>query len=160
MLIETPKGSRNKYAYDENYGLLSLKKVLPSGMAFPFDFGCIPGTRGEDGDPLDVLVLLEETVCSLCVVQASLIGVIEAVQIENGERERNDRLVAMAKYENKPAEFESIKKMDGKTLKEIERFFISYNDLEGRKFKVLDYSGPNAAIKKVKEGAKVYKREE
>ena len=68
VIIETPKGSRNKYAFDENQGLFLLKKVLPAGMAFPYDFGFVPSTRAEDGDPVDVLVLMGRAgVCGLLV---------------------------------------------------------------------------------------------
>src|SRR5436190_11092429 len=96
VIVETPKGNRNKYAYDEKSGLVTLKKVLPCGMVFPFDFGSIPGTKGEDGDPLDVLIVMENSVCTLCLVQARLIGVIEAEQWDKDKCERNDRLIAVA----------------------------------------------------------------
>lgn len=156
VIVETPKGSRNKYAYDEQSGLLTLKKVLPCGMVFPFDFGCIPGTKGDDGDPLDVLVLMEEPVCGLCLVQAHLIGVIEAQQTEEGKKERNDRLVAVAANGNQPTEDQSLKKVSSQTLKEIERFFVSYNELQGKKFKILNYRGPKVAMDLLKKGARKY----
>src|SRR4051812_36568224 len=96
VVIETPKGSRNKIAYDPQRKLFELKSVLPTGWAFPFDFGFIPGTRGEDGDPLDVLVLMDEPACTGCLVRSRLIGVIRAKQTErNGDRQRNDRLIAV-----------------------------------------------------------------
>ena len=60
VIIETPKGSRNKYAFDESQGIFLRKRVLPAGMAFPYDFGFVPRTRAEDGDPVDVLVLMDE----------------------------------------------------------------------------------------------------
>src|SRR5438270_4478570 len=96
VVIETPKGSRNKYAFDLEEKVFILKKVLPAGMAFPFDFGFIPSTRGDDGDPVDVLVLLDEPVPAGCKVSARLLGVIEAEQTEDGKTERNDRLIAVA----------------------------------------------------------------
>jgi inorganic pyrophosphatase len=154
VIIETPKGSRNKYSFDDNAGLLTLKKILPCGMVFPFDFGCIPGTRADDGDPLDVLVLMEEPVTAPCLVTAHLIGVIEAEQRKDGKSERNDRLVGVAEFENQPEEVKSLKKLNGKTLEQLEHFFVTYNELEGKKFKVLDYSGPNAAVDLVKKGIK------
>jgi inorganic pyrophosphatase len=154
VIVETPKGSRNKYAFDFESSLLTLKKALPAGMVFPFDFGCIPGTRAEDGDPLDVLVLMEEPVSTPCLVKAHLIGVIEAEQREKGKTERNDRLVAITQSQNQPDELKSLKKLEPQTLKDIERFFVSYNELEGKKFKILDYRGPDAAVKKVKEAAR------
>jgi inorganic pyrophosphatase len=158
IIIETPKGSRNKYAYHERSGLLTLRKVLPCGMVFPFDFGAIPSTRGDDGDPLDVLVLMEEPVNPPCMVEAHLIGVIEAEQSAKGKCERNDRLVAMASSDSKPAEIKSVKKLDPQILREIERFFVSYNELEGKKFEILRFAGPKTAVKRVKEGQKKYRK--
>src|SRR5947209_2197127 len=96
VVIETPKGSRNKYAFDEMKGLYKLKKVLPLGTLFPFDFGFVPSTLGDDGDPLDVLLLMDEPVFPGCLVAARLLGVIEAEQTEDGETERNDRLIAVS----------------------------------------------------------------
>src|SRR5204863_796713 len=95
-VIETPKGSRSKFKYDEEHGLFKLSGVLPAGAVFPFDFGFVPATVGEDGDPLDVLVLMDEPVFSGCFVAARLLGVIEARQTEDGKTERNDRLIAVS----------------------------------------------------------------
>src|SRR5881394_3501639 len=81
-VIETPKGHRNKFKYDEKRGLFRLSGVLPAGAVFPFDFGFVPSTRGEDGDPLDVLVLMEEPAFCGCLISARLLGAIEARQKE------------------------------------------------------------------------------
>lgn len=78
VIIETPRGSRNKYNFDPDQKIFTLKKVLPAGMVFPYDFGFIPDTRGGDGDPLDVLVLMDEPAVPGCLVPIRLIGVIEA----------------------------------------------------------------------------------
>src|SRR5689334_14657950 len=96
IVIETPRGCRNKFKFDEKLGVFRLNSILPAGSVFPFDFGYVPGTRAEDGDPLDVLLLLDEPVFTGCVVRARLIGVLEAEQRENGKAERNDRLIAVA----------------------------------------------------------------
>jgi len=95
VVVDTPRGCRNKYKFDEQDGQWRLSKVLPPGMSFPYDFGFIPSTRGEDGDPLDVLLLMDEPAFLGCVVPARLIGVIEAEQTEEGTTVRNDRLVAV-----------------------------------------------------------------
>src|ERR1051326_552881 len=78
VIVETPKGSRNKYAFDEEIGLFKLRKILPEGMSFPFDFGFVPQTRAEDGDPIDVLLLMEEKAFPGCLVESRLVGVIRA----------------------------------------------------------------------------------
>ena len=86
VVIETPKGSRNKYAWDREQQIFALKKVLPEGMAFPHDFGFIPSTEGDDGDPIDVLVLMDQPVFTGCLVKARLIGVIEGKQAEKANQ--------------------------------------------------------------------------
>ena len=78
LFIETPKGSRNKYVYDNNSGLMKLKKHLPRGMIYPFDFGFVPGTLAEDGDPLDVLLLGEGELFPGCLVKGRLLGALKA----------------------------------------------------------------------------------
>ena len=97
VIIETPKGSRNKFEYKPEGGLFELSKVLPKGLSFPYDFGFVPSTKGEDGDLLDVLVLMDEPAFTGCKVRCRLIGVIEAEQTnKHGETVRNDRLIAVA----------------------------------------------------------------
>jgi len=96
VVIETPNGSRNKYSYDPDCDCMQLSTVLPEGMVFLYDFGFIPSTLGQDGDPLDTLILMEAPVVPGCVVRARLIGALEAEQKENGSWIRNDRLIAVA----------------------------------------------------------------
>ena len=96
VVIDTPKGSRNKFAWDEELELFSLTGVLPAGAVFPYDFGFIPNTRGGDGDPLDVLIVMDEPAFVGCLVSCRLLGVIEAKQTEEGRTERNDRLIAVS----------------------------------------------------------------
>jgi inorganic pyrophosphatase len=151
-VIETPKGSRNKYKYDDECGLWRLSKLLPLGSSFPFDFGFIPSTRGEDGDPLDVLVLSDEPSFPGCVVPARLIGVLEAEQAERGRTVRNDRLIAVVETPYNPPPFQSLEELTSHALAEIEHFFVSYNQMEDRQFKVLSREGPEKA-EEILEGA-------
>src|SRR5205085_10712595 len=111
-VIETSKGTRNKLNYNPDQELFELSKVLPRGMVFPFDFGFIPSTVAEDGDPLDVLVLLDEPVPVGCKIPARLIGVIEAEQTEDGQSERNDRLIAVAEASYEHKDISSLKDLD------------------------------------------------
>jgi inorganic pyrophosphatase len=96
VIVDTPKGSRNKYRFELKEREFRLSKILPMGAVFPFDFGFIPGTKGGDGDPLDVLVLSEEPSFSGCRIECRLIGVIEAEQSGPDGKERNDRLIGVA----------------------------------------------------------------
>jgi len=95
VVIETPKGSRNKYAFDVEQKVFELTKVLPAGMAFPYDFGFIPSTLAEDGDATDVLVLMDEPAFPGCLLKCRTIGVIEGEQGKKNKAERNDRIVAV-----------------------------------------------------------------
>ena len=108
VVIETPKGSRNKYAFDPEQKVFELKKVLPAGMAFPYDFGFVPRTKAEDGDPTDVLVLMDEPAFAGCVLKCRLVGIIEGEQIEGKERLRNDRVVAIEKENHSFADIQHI----------------------------------------------------
>ena len=154
VVIDTPKGCRNKYAFDFEINAYKLKTVLPHGMVFPFDFGSIPGTIAADGDPLDVLVLMDEPAFVGCLIQARLLGVIEAEQTEAGKTERNDRLIAVASESHIHPSLKSLKKLDSKLIAEIEHFFVSYNDARGKKFKPTHRKGPPAAKRLVKKQTK------
>ena len=96
VIIDTPAGSRNKYKFDPQLQLFRVSRILPIGMAFPYDFGSIPGTCAEDGDALDVLVLGLAPTFPGCLTTARLIGVLRAWQVEHGKRVTNDRLLAVA----------------------------------------------------------------
>jgi len=152
VIIETPKGSRNKYSYDLHSSLFKLKKVLPLGNVFPFDFGFVPSTLADDGDPLDVLVLMDAPAFTGCLVPVRFIGVIEARQDEGGEKRRNDRLIAISTESHNQRHVRTIKDLDDHEVEEIEHFFISYHQLEGKPFKPLGRRGPKHAERLAKEG--------
>ncbi|HET7898927.1 MAG TPA: inorganic diphosphatase, partial [Flavisolibacter sp.] len=96
VVIETPKGSRNKYAWNEKKEVFRLKKILPEGAVFPFDFGFFPKTKGEDGDPVDVLVIMDEPAYPGCVIECRIIGALKAKQTEKKKKAvENDRLIAV-----------------------------------------------------------------
>ena len=145
VVIETPKACHNKYAFDFDLKAFKLKTVLPAGAVFPFDFGSIPGTTAEDGDPLDVLLLMDEPAFTGCIVEARVLGVIEAEQTQAGKTERNDRLVAVATESHTHASLKSLQKLEPKLIDEIEHFFVSYNRARGKKFKPIGRKGPVAA---------------
>lgn len=145
VVIDTPKGCRNKYAFDFDIKGYRLKTVLPEGTVFPFDFGSIPGTRAQDGDPLDALILMDQPAFTGCLIQCRVLGVIEAEQSEKAKTERNDRLIAVAAHSHTHASLRSLKKLEPKLLDEIEHFFVAYNKARGKKFKPLARKGPRTA---------------
>lgn len=154
VIVETPQGSPQKFNYDEKLGLFRLGKVMPQGSVFPFDFGFVPSTLGEDGDPLDVLVLMDAPVFPGCLVTARLIGAIEAEQTEDKETTRNDRLLAVAAQSRRHRDVREPSDLPEALLEEVEHFFRSYNDLAAKQFKVLGRASAKRAHALVKAGEK------
>src|SRR5437868_14956126 len=134
-IIETPKGCRNKFDYDPDSGLFMLGGLLPEGMMFPFDFGFIPSTLGEDGDPLDILVLLDAPAHVGCLIEVRVIGVIQAEQTEDGKTESNDRLLGVAIHSYDHEELKTIEDVSKTLLSQLEEFFVSYNKQRGETFR-------------------------
>jgi len=158
VVTETPKGSRNKYSFDMELGMFRLKKVLPVGAVFPFDFGFIPGTVGDDGDPLDVLLLMDEPAFPGCLVEARLLGVMEASQTKAGQTQRNDRFIATARKTKGLCQPATIKGLSEDILDQIQHFFVSYNEIEGKRFQVRRLSGPSAAKRLIEKGARKFQQ--
>lgn len=150
VVIETPKGSRNKFAFNPQQHVFELKKVLPAGMTFPYDFGFIPSTLAEDGDPVDVLVLMDEPAFPGCVLSCRPVGVIEGEQKDKKGKERNDRIIAVEKDAHSFADVKTIDDMGKKFEEELEEFFVNYHKLTGKEYRVLAMKGPDQARKLVK----------
>jgi len=146
IIIETPKGSGEKYKYDEGHRLFRLHKVLHAGLSFPFDFGFIPKTKGEDGDPLDVMVISEFQGFPGCIMDCRIIGCITAEQSAGEKRIRNDRFLAIPEpsivYEN----VLSIEDLSPTILIKVVSFFTTYMQLEGKEFLHLSNLNASQAI--------------
>jgi inorganic pyrophosphatase len=156
-IIDTPKGSRNKFKYDESSEIFKLGGALPLGAVFPFDFGYLPSTKADDGDPLDVLILMDEAAFTGCLVQVKLIGVIEAEQTEGATTTRNDRLIAVAAESRNHSHIRFLGDLNSNLVHEIERFFISYNETKGKQFEILGRYGPERALELVRNGMKEFR---
>ncbi|MBO9560271.1 MAG: inorganic diphosphatase [Caulobacter sp.] len=145
-VIETPKGRRGKLAYDPGSGAFELKRMLPDGMSFPLDFGFVPGTRGEDGDPLDILVLGDEPSAVGTLLTVRLIGVMEAEQTEDGKTVRNDRMLAVASVSHLFGKVKTVEDLDADFVRNLAAFWENYDALRGVQFKLLVVrDGPGAA---------------
>jgi inorganic pyrophosphatase len=151
VIIETPKGSRNKYAFDQEERIFELKKVLPAGMAFPYDFGFVPSTKAEDGDPIDVLVLMDEPAFPGCLLKCRPVGVIEGEQGKKGDKERNDRIVAIEQGNHRWAHIKHIDDLGKQFVRELEEFFVNYHELTGEKYKIIDVRGAGEACRRIKD---------
>jgi inorganic pyrophosphatase len=158
VVVETPKGSRVKFSYDEDSGFFILSKALPEGMVFPFNFGFIPQTLADDGDPLDVLVLNEEPLIAGCLLKVRPIAVIEATQTEKKKEIRNDRIVGEAIGKEVPEDWRAAE-LTKQTLSQIELFFKTYNRHYGKRFKVIGTGGPKKARRLIEQAIKMRERE-
>jgi inorganic pyrophosphatase len=153
VIVEAAAGSRTKYKYDPEHGVLRLHQVLPPGWAYPRDFGFVPSTLGQDGDPLDVLVFADEACVPGTLVPCRLVGVIEASQQEKGKAaERNDRLIAVAAQSHLYADWKDIGDIPASELKAIEGFYVSFNAQRGKDFKPIGRKGRETAMRLLEEG--------
>ena len=151
-IVETPRGCRNKYKMDEGTGRMKLSKVMPEGMVFPFDFGFFPGTRSDDGDPLDVLILHDEPTFPGCQIDSRVIGMMRAEQKDaDGTKKRNDRLIAVAEASVLFASAIELADLEPKLLEQIEDFFVNYQKVRDVEVKLLGRGGSQEAMKKLQE---------
>jgi inorganic pyrophosphatase len=159
VVVETPKGSHNKYKYDAKCHTLRLGAVLAEGLAFPYDFGFVPSTLGDDGDPLDVLLFLDHGVPPGTAVTARLIGVLEIRQRRGKERwRRNDRFLSVATQAHAHQHLRTLADLLEHLLDEVEAFFLHYASVNGKRLEVLARKGPQRAERLLKAGARRFKR--
>jgi inorganic pyrophosphatase len=123
VLVEAPAGSACKFRLDEATGTFRIARVLPLGLVFPYEFGSVCGTRAEDGDPLDCMVLLEAPTFAGCVLEARLVGIVEARERAGARWRRDDRLIAVARASRRFADVRSLAEL-GDRVDEIERFLV------------------------------------
>jgi len=152
VVIETPKGSRNKFAFNRDDRVFELKKVLPAGMVFPYDFGFVPCTEAADGDPVDVLVLMDEPAFPGCVLTCRPIGVIQGEEVGRKKKIRNDRIIAVEKDAHSWADIKTIDDLGKHFVRELEEFFVDYHKLSGKQYRIVARKGRTQARRLVKSG--------
>jgi inorganic pyrophosphatase len=136
-MVESPKGFNQKFDYDPKVQHFRLNKILPAGLVFPFDFGMIPDTEGEDGDPLDIIVISESATFPGCLIDCRLVGALQAEQTErNGETMRNDRFIGIPGVSQLFSEITTLEQLPEAILNQLESFFKNYNEQAGKAFKV------------------------
>ena len=146
VMVETTKGRRSKLDYDKKSGVFRLKSLLPEGMSFPLDFGFVPSTSCDDGDPLDAMVLADEAIPTGTLLDVRLIGVIEAEEVEDGRTERNDRLITVSCISRLYADLENIADLEKRFTDNLIQFWTNKNHIEGKEFKCIGVRGPRQAI--------------
>ena len=146
-VVEIPQGSRNKYELDKDSGLFRLDRVLYSAVHYPGDYGLIPQTLHEDGDPLDVLVMIKEPTFTGCLIEVRPIGVLK--MLDRGEPD--DKILAVPVNDPQHGEYFDIADLPAHTLREIEHFFAIYKDLEGKRVEVVGWESSVRAFEIVLE---------
>ena len=153
-IIEIPKGSTNKYELDKETGLLRLDRVLYSAVYYPADYGFIPRTFCDDGDPLDVLILSQEPVLPLTIVEGRAIGVMRM----RDEKGIDDKIISVSVHDPAFADYKDHTQLPAHALREIRRFFQDYKILENKQVVVEDFMGPEEAVQVVKEALELYRK--
>lgn len=158
VVVETPAGFRSKLRYEPEAGVFALGKILPEGFSFPFDFGFVPGTLADDGDPLDVMLVAETGSAPGCLVVARPLGVLEVEERSKkaGKEKpvRNDRILAVPLASRQYAELAGLDQLPQALREQIEYFLTSYNALEGKEMKIIGLKGPGGATKLVRQLAR------
>jgi len=155
VVVETPKGSKYKYKFDEEQNRFRVKKILPVGLAFPYDFGFIPGTKGDDGDPLDVMIIAEDSYLPGSVIECEIIGAIKARQSSDDETFRNDRIIGVPVMTKEKDEEVALEDFSKHKINELENFFIYYNKMEKKEFKPLGILNARETWQIIKEGSEI-----
>ncbi len=152
-VVETPRGSRAKLEFDPKLGAFTLAKPLLAGLTYPYDWGFIPSTQAEDGDPLDVLIIHDAATYPGLVLTCKPIGVLEVLQSSKGKKERNDRVFVVPDRSPFEGDLQDIRRLPSRAIKELEKFFEATNALEAKTLKFLGWRGPAKAIKTIKKSS-------
>jgi len=153
-VVETPRGSRAKLEYDPNLRAFTLAKPLLTGLTYPYDWGFIPSTKADDGDPADALIIHDAATYPGLVLRCQPIGILEIMQTKRGKQERNDRLFVVPEGSPFEADLTDIRRLPEGAMKELEHFFEATNALEHKKLKFLGWQGPSKAVAAIKKYAK------
>jgi inorganic pyrophosphatase len=159
VVVETPRGSAAKLEFDPDLQVFTLSKSLILGLTYPYDWGFIPSTSGEDGDPIDVLVLHDAATAPGLVLKCKIIGVLEVLQSEKGKKGiRNDRLIAVPRDSHREKSEKDARDLSKQVRREIEKFFVATDELEDKELKFLGWKGPKTGERLIGAAAKAFKR--
>ena len=160
VVVETPRGSRAKFAYDPKLETFALTKSLLTGLTYPHDWGFVPSTKAEDGDPLDIMVIHDAATFPGLVVTCRVIGILQIRQNSKGKAERNDRLFAVPRRSHAERGLRDVRELSKPFREELEKFFIATDELEDKKLDIIGWKGPKVALKAIKDAAKSFAKNE
>jgi len=153
-IVETPRGARAKLKYEPDLGGFVLSKSLILGLSYPYDWGFIPSTMADDGDPLDVMIIHEAATSPGLILKCQVIGALLTTQTAKGKKERNDRIIAVPTLSKLERELNHVHDLPAETRTELEKFFVATDELEDKKLKFEGWVGPKHALRLVKESEK------
>lgn len=156
VVIETPRGSRAKIAYDPKLKAFVFRKCLLTGLTYPHDWGFMPSTRADDGDPLDVMVIHDAGTYPGVVLVCRIIGILQVEQKSKNKSERNDRMFAVPLRSHSELALKDVRDLSKPIQEELEKFFIATEELEDKKLKILGWDGPKQALMAVTQAAKSF----
>jgi inorganic pyrophosphatase len=158
VVVETPRGARAKLTFDPELKTFVLSKALMLGLSYPYDWGFIPSTRAEDGDPLDVMVIHDAATTPGLVLRCKIIGVLQTIQKTKRTRIRNDRVIAVPKDSHRERELQGVEDLPSEVKEELEKFFVATDELEAKTLKFLGWQGPAQAKKLVRRCERIFKK--
>ena len=159
VVIETPRRSAAKLEFDPDLQAFTLSKPLMLGLSYPHDWGFVPSTKGEDGDPVDVLVLHDTATAPGLVLKCKIIGVLEVLQREKGKKGiRNDRLIAVPRDSHREKADKDARDLPKQVRQEIEKFFVATDELEDKELKFLGWKSPKTGERLIDDAAKQFKK--
>ena len=152
MIVETPRGSNIKLKYEPSLGLFTVSRALPLGLNYPFDWGFVPGTQSQDGDPLDALALHDAATYPGVLLPCRALGIVDVEQTgKSGKREANPRLILMPTWHDRLGELEKVKDLPNRLKAEIEQFFLNTTFFTDKDAEITGWRGPKAAMKVLRE---------
>jgi inorganic pyrophosphatase len=155
-VIETPRGSRAKFRYDPELQIFTLSKSLLVGLTYPHDWGFVPSTKAEDGDPIDIMVIHDAATSPGLVLTCRVIGVLQIEQQSKNNAERNDRLFAVPRRSHSERGLRDVRDLSKPILEELEKFFVATDELEDKELKIIGWKGPKIALKAINDAAKSF----
>src|SRR6478609_10698907 len=160
VVVETPRGSRAKFAYDPKLETFALTKSLLTGLTYPHDWGFVPSTKADDGDPLDIMVIHDAATFPGLVVTCRVIGILQIEPKSKKKSERNDRLFAVPRRSHSEQALKDVRDLTKPIQEELEKFFIATDELEDKKLDIIGWKGPKTALQAIKDAAKSFAKED
>jgi inorganic pyrophosphatase len=158
VVVETPRGSRAKFDYDPKLKTFTLSKSLLTGLSYPHDWGFVPSTEADDGDPIDVMVVHDAATFPGTVLTCRIIGILQIEQKSKGKRERNDRLFGVPKDSHSEQALKDVRDLSKPIQQELEKFFKATDELEDKELEIIGWKGPKVAVEAIKDAGKAFKK--